>query len=132
MIKIDAIIKPYSLEAVRESLDNLGVKGMTVSEVRGFGRQKGQAELYRGAEYAVDFVPKVKIEIVLEEDLADKAVEAIASAARTGKIGDGKIFMYPMNDIMRIRTGERGAEAIKNNQVRAAAKSPKGRYSSNR
>ena len=112
MIKIDAIIKPFRLDAVKEVLQQLGIQGMTVSEVRGFGRQKGHAELYRGAEYTVDFVPKVKLEVVVAEDLAAKVVDAVSEAARTGKIGDGKIFVYPLKDIVRIRTGERGPQAI--------------------
>ncbi len=112
MIKIDAIIKPFRLDAVKEALQQLGIQGMTVSEVRGFGRQKGHAELYRGAEYTVDFVPKVKLEVVVGEDLAAKVVDAVSEAARTGKIGDGKIFVYPLKDIVRIRTGERGPQAI--------------------
>jgi len=112
MIKIDAIIKPFRLDAVKEVLQQLGIQGMTVSEVRGFGRQKGHAELYRGAEYTVDFVPKVKLEVVVAEDLAAKVVDAVSEAARTGKIGDGKIFVYPLQDIVRIRTGERGPQAI--------------------
>ena len=112
MIKIDAIIKPFRLDAVKEALQQLGIQGMTVSEVRGFGRQKGHAELYRGAEYTVDFVPKVKLEVVVAEDLAAKVVDAVSEAVRTGKIGDGKIFVYPLQDIVRIRTGERGPQAI--------------------
>ena len=112
MIKIDAIIKPFRLDAVKEALQQLGIQGMTVSEVRGFGRQKGHAELYRGAEYTVDFVPKVKLEVVVAEDLAAKVVDAVSEAARTGKIGDGKIFVYPLQDVVRIRTGERGPQAI--------------------
>jgi nitrogen regulatory protein PII len=112
MIKIDAIIKPFRLDAVKEALQALGVQGMTVTEVRGFGRQKGHAELYRGAEYTVDFVPKVKLEVVVGEDLAAKVVEAVSGSARTGKIGDGKIFVYPLKDIVRIRTGETGVQAI--------------------
>lgn len=112
MIKIDAIIKPFRLEAVKEALQDLGVLGMTVTEVRGFGRQKGQTELYRGAEYKVEFVPKVKLEMVVHEDIAPRAVDAIVGGARTGKIGDGKIFVYPIQDVIRIRTGERGPAAI--------------------
>ncbi len=112
MIKIDAIIKPFRLDAVKEALQALGVQGMTVTEVRGFGRQKGHAELYRGAEYTVDFVPKVKLEVVVGEELAAKVVEAVSENARTGKIGDGKIFVYPLKDVVRIRTGETGAQAI--------------------
>jgi nitrogen regulatory protein P-II 1 len=112
MIKIDAIIKPFRLEAVKDALQDLGILGMTVSEVRGYGRQKGQTELYRGAEYKVEFVPKVKLEMVVQADVAPRAVDAIANAARTGKIGDGKIFIYPIQDVVRIRTGERGTTAI--------------------
>lgn len=112
MIKIDAIIKPFRLDAVKEALQGIGIQGMTVTEVRGFGRQKGQTELYRGAEYKVDFVPKVKLELVVQEDVAARAVDTIAEAARTGKIGDGKIFVYPIQDVVRIRTGERGIAAI--------------------
>ena len=112
MIKIDAIIKPFHLYAVKEALQDLGVQGMTVTEVRGFGRQKGHSELYRGAEYTVDFVPKVKVEVVVGEELARKVVETVAEKARTGKIGDGKIFVYPLKDIVRIRTGESGPDAI--------------------
>jgi len=112
VIKIDAIIKPFRLDAVKEALQNLGVQGMTVSEVKGFGRQKGHSELYRGAEYTVDFVPKVKLEVVVGEELVAKVVEAIAAGARTGKIGDGKIFVHPLQDVIRIRTGERGVQAI--------------------
>ncbi|MDH5752660.1 MAG: P-II family nitrogen regulator [Deltaproteobacteria bacterium] len=112
MKKIEAIIKPFKLEEVKESLDAVGIKGITVSEVKGFGRQKGHTELYRGAEYVVDFLPKIKLEIVLSDDLVEKAVEAIIGAARTGRIGDGKIFILPMDDVIRIRTGERGDEAF--------------------
>lgn len=112
MIKIEAIIKPFRLDPVKEALQDLGVQGMTVSEVRGFGRQKGQTELYRGAEYKVEFVPKVKLEVVVPEELAARVVDAIAAAARTGKIGDGKIFIYPLQDVVRIRTGEKGPGAI--------------------
>jgi nitrogen regulatory protein P-II 1 len=112
MKKIEAIIKPFTLDAVKEALNNAGVKGMTVTEVKGFGRQKGHKEIYRGAEYQVDFLPKIKIEVVIEADLVDKAVQAIMSAARTGKIGDGKIFISPLEGVVRIRTGESGNEAI--------------------
>lgn len=112
MIKIDAIIKPFRLDGVKEALQDLGVQGMTVTEVRGFGRQKGHAELYRGAEYTVDFVPKVKLEVVVSEDSASSVVEAIASTARTGKIGDGKIFVYDLEKAIRIRTGETGSKAL--------------------
>ncbi len=112
MKKIEAIIKPFKLEEVKEALNELGLKGLTVTEVKGFGRQKGHTELYRGAEYVVDFLPKVKIEVVLEDALVDRAVEAIQNAANTGRIGDGKIFVIPIEEVIRIRTGERGADAI--------------------
>jgi nitrogen regulatory protein PII len=112
MIKIDAVIKPFRLDAVKEALQAIGVQGMTVTEVKGFGRQKGHSELYRGAEYTVDFVPKVKLEVVVDAPLVAKAVAAISEAARTGKIGDGKIFVYDLRDVIRIRTGETGAQAI--------------------
>jgi len=112
MIKIEAVIKPFRLEPVKEALQDMGVQGMTVSEVRGFGRQKGQTELYRGAEYKVDFVPKVKLEVVVVEEIAARVVDTIAAAARTGKIGDGKIFVHALQDVVRIRTGERGPGAI--------------------
>tara|TARA_B100001093_G_scaffold438_1_gene540 strand:+ start:43 stop:387 length:345 start_codon:yes stop_codon:yes gene_type:complete len=109
---ITAIIKPFKLDEVRESLSELGVAGVTVTEVKGFGRQKGHTELYRGAEYVVDFLPKVKVEIALPDDLVESAVEAILLAAKTGKIGDGKVFVTPLEDATRIRTGESGEEAI--------------------
>jgi nitrogen regulatory protein P-II 1 len=112
MIKVEAIVKPFRLDAVKEALQHLGVQGMTITEVKGFGRQKGHSEIYRGAEYTVDFIPKVKVEVVIGEDLSPKVVDAIASAARTGKIGDGKIFLSEVRDVIRIRTGERGADAI--------------------
>ncbi|MGK9451114.1 nitrogen regulatory protein P-II [Acidithiobacillus caldus] len=112
MKKIEAIIKPFKLDDVREALQELGIAGMTVTEVKGFGRQKGHTELYRGAEYVVDFLPKVKIEVVLPDDIAERAVDAIQEAARTGKIGDGKIFVYPVERVIRIRTGEEGDEAV--------------------
>ena len=112
MKKIEAIIKPFKLDEVREALSEIGVTGLTVTEVKGFGRQKGHTELYRGAEYVVDFLPKVKVEVVVGVDLADKAIEAIVNAARTGKIGDGKIFVYPVEQVIRIRTGEAGEAAI--------------------
>ena len=112
MKKIEAIIKPFKLDDVREALSELGVAGMTVTEVKGFGRQKGHTELYRGAEYVVDFLPKVKLEIVLPDDLAERAVEAIENAARTGKIGDGKIFVSTVERVVRIRTGEINEDAI--------------------
>ena len=112
MKKIEAIVKPFKLDDVRESLSDLGVTGMTVVEVKGFGRQKGHTELYRGAEYVVDFLPKVKIEVVVADDKVDVCVEAITKAARTGKIGDGKIFITSVEKVIRIRTGETNAEAI--------------------
>jgi nitrogen regulatory protein P-II 1 len=112
MKKIEAIIKPFKLDEVKEALHEIGVQGMTVTEVRGFGRQKGHTELYRGAEYVVDFLPKVKIEIVVENDQVDDVIEAIETAAKTGRIGDGKIFVLPVENVIRIRTGERGKEAI--------------------
>ncbi|MFB0992305.1 MAG: P-II family nitrogen regulator, partial [Rhodospirillales bacterium] len=109
---IMAIIKPFKLEDVREALTPLGVEGMTVSEVKGFGRQKGQAEIYRGAEYTVNFLPKVKIEIGVDDDIAEQVVEAITNAAQTGKIGDGKVFVYNLDKAVRIRTGETNSEAL--------------------
>ncbi|ARU03345.1 transcriptional regulator [Comamonas serinivorans] len=109
---ISAVIKPFKLDEVREALSQLGVNGITVTEVKGFGRQKGHTELYRGAEYVVDFLPKIKIEVALDDELLDRAVEAIESAARTGKIGDGKIFVFELEQVTRIRTGETGASAI--------------------
>ncbi|HAU02840.1 MAG: P-II family nitrogen regulator [Porticoccaceae bacterium] len=109
---ITAIIKPFKLDEVREALGDLGVAGVTVTEVKGFGRQKGHTELYRGAEYVVDFLPKVKLEIALTDDMVDSAVEAITAAAQTGKIGDGKIFITTLEEVIRIRTGETGAEAV--------------------
>ena len=107
-----AVIKPFKLDEVREALSDIGVQGITVSEVKGFGRQKGHTELYRGAEYVVDFLPKVKLEIAVGEDLVDRVIEAIENAARTGKIGDGKIFVSPLEQVVRIRTGETGPNAI--------------------
>ena len=112
MKKIEAIIKPFKLDDVKEALNKLGIQGMTVTEVKGFGRQKGHTELYRGAEYVVDFLPKVKIEAVVAEELVEKVVETILDSARTGKIGDGKIFVLPIEETIRIRTGERGKEAL--------------------
>ena len=112
MKKIEAIIKPFKLDEVRESLSDVGINGLTVTEVKGFGRQKGHTELYRGAEYVVDFLPKIKVEIVLGDDLVDQAVEAIIKAARTGKIGDGKIFVTSVEQVVRIRTGETNEDAI--------------------
>ncbi len=107
-----AIIKPFKLDAVREALSDIGVQGMTVTEVRGFGRQKGHTELYRGAEYTVDLLPKIKLEVALVPENVDKAIEAIAKAAKTGQIGDGKIFVYDLNQTVRIRTGEAGVQAV--------------------
>ena len=112
MKKIEAIIKPFKLDEVKEALTKLGIQGMSVSEVKGFGRQKGHTELYRGAEYVVDFLPKVKIEILLEDEKVVAVTDAIVAAARTGRIGDGKIFICPVDDAVRIRTGERGEQAI--------------------
>jgi nitrogen regulatory protein P-II 1 len=112
MKKIDAIIKPFKLDDVREALSEIGITGMTASEVKGFGRQKGHTELYRGAEYVVDFLPKVKIEIVIADDQVDRCIEAITNAARTGKIGDGKIFVTNVERVVRIRTGESDNDAI--------------------
>ncbi|RUM90215.1 MAG: P-II family nitrogen regulator [Thermovibrio sp.] len=112
MKKIEAIIKPFKLDEVKEALTEIGISGMTVSEVKGFGRQKGHTELYRGAEYVVDLIPKIKLELVVSEDLVEKALEVIVNSARTGKIGDGKIFVIPVKDAVRIRTGERGDEAL--------------------
>jgi nitrogen regulatory protein P-II 2 len=109
---VTAIIKPFKLDEVREALDSLGVEGMTVTEVKGYGRQKGHTEIYRGAEYEVNFVPKLKIEVAVPSDLAGKAVEAIAAAAKTGQIGDGKIFLTPIDQAVRIRTGETDTEAL--------------------
>jgi nitrogen regulatory protein PII len=112
MKKIEAIIKPFKMEDVKEALAEIGIEGMTVSEVKGFGRQKGHTEIYRGSEYTVDFLPKVKIEIVVSDNLLDKAIQAISSAAKTGKIGDGKIFVLPIENAIRIRTEETGESAI--------------------
>ena len=112
MKKIEAIIKPFKLDEVKEALNEVGLKGLTVIEAKGFGRQKGHTELYRGAEYVVDFLPKVKIELVIEDNLAERAIEAIQEAAHTGRIGDGKIFVSTIDEAIRIRTGERGAEAV--------------------
>ena len=112
MKKIEAIIKPFKLDEVKEALHEIGLQGLTVIEVKGFGRQKGHTELYRGAEYVVDFLPKVKIEVILEANLVERAIEAIIQAARTGRIGDGKIFVSDVEEVIRIRTGEKGASAI--------------------
>ena len=112
MKKIEAIIKPFKLDEVKDALHEIGIKGITVTEAKGFGRQKGHTELYRGAEYVVDFLPKVKLEVVLEASLVERAIEAIQQAAQTGRIGDGKIFVSAIDEAIRIRTGERGAEAV--------------------
>ena len=112
MKKIEAIIKPFKLDEVKDAISELGIQGMTVSEVKGFGRQKGHTEIYRGAEYVVDFLPKIKIELVTKDDEVEKVVMAIMEAAKTGRIGDGKIFVMPMDEIIRIRTGETGENAI--------------------
>lgn len=112
MKKIEAVIKPFKLDEVKEALQDIGIQGITVTEAKGFGRQKGHTELYRGAEYVVDFLPKVKIEVVLNDELVEKAVEAILTAARTGRIGDGKIFITTVEEAIRIRTGETGLEAL--------------------
>jgi nitrogen regulatory protein P-II 2 len=109
---VSAIIKPFKLDEVREALSGIGVQGITVTEVKGFGRQKGHTELYRGAEYVVDFLPKVKVEAAVDDSMVDRVIEAIESAARTGKIGDGKIFVMPLEQVVRIRTGETGKEAL--------------------
>lgn len=112
MKKVEAVIKPFKLDEVREALSAIGVNGLTVTEVKGFGRQKGHTELYRGAEYVVDFLPKIKIEVILSSDMLDTAIEAIIKAAHTGKIGDGKIFVTSVEQVIRIRTGETGESAI--------------------
>jgi nitrogen regulatory protein P-II 1 len=112
MKKVEAIIKPFKLDDVKDQLNKIGIQGITVSEVKGFGRQKGHTELYRGAEYVVDFLPKIKLEIIIPEDMVDKTVDTIIKAAHTGKIGDGKIFVLPVEEVIRIRTGERGKDAI--------------------
>ena len=112
MKKLEAIIKPFKLDEVREALSEVGITGLTVTEVKGFGRQKGHTELYRGAEYVVDFLPKVRIEVILADDMVDRAIEAVIRAARTGKIGDGKIFVSAVEQVIRIRTGESGEAAV--------------------
>ena len=112
MKKIEAIIKPFKLDEVREALSAIGVQGITVTEVKGFGRQKGHTELYRGAEYVVDFLPKVKIDVAIPEDMLDRVIEAIEKSAKTGKIGDGKIFVFSLEQVVRIRTGETGRDAL--------------------
>jgi len=112
MKKVEAIIKPFKLDEVKEALSTIGIQGLTVSEVKGFGRQKGHTELYRGAEYVVDFLPKVKLEVIVTDDQVTRVVETIEKAAKTGRIGDGKIFVCSVDEVVRIRTGERGADAI--------------------
>jgi len=112
MKKIEAIIKPFKLDDVKEALNGIGIKGMTISEVKGYGRQKGHKEIYRGAEYIVDFIPKVKLEIIVDTPQIDEVIETICNAANTGKIGDGKIFVLPVEEVIRVRTGEKGKEAI--------------------
>jgi len=112
MKQVVAIIKPFKLDDVRESLSEIGVQGLTVSEVKGFGRQKGHTELYRGAEYVVDFLPKLKLDIAVDDDVVDQVIEVITKSANTGKIGDGKIFVYPLEQVVRIRTGETGPDAL--------------------
>ncbi|NJC68182.1 P-II family nitrogen regulator [Planosporangium thailandense] len=109
---VTAVVKPYQLDAVKEALQSLGVSGLTVSEVQGYGRQKGHTEVYRGAEYTVDFVPKIRVEVLIDEMDADKIVDSIVRAARTGKIGDGKVWVTPVEDVVRVRTGERGLDAL--------------------
>ncbi len=112
MRKIEIIIRPFKLDAVKDALTAAGIKGMTVTEVKGFGRQRGHTEIYRGAEYQVDLVPKIKVEVVVDESFVDAAIAEVQEAARTGKVGDGKIFIHPVQDVVRIRTGERGPEAL--------------------
>lgn len=112
MKKIEAIIRPFRLDDVREALGEIGIKGMTLTEVKGYGRQKGHTELYRGSEYQIDFLPKVKIEVVVADHLADKVVDTIMKTAKTGQVGDGKIFVYPVDDAVRVRTGESGDDAL--------------------
>ena len=112
MKKIEAVIKPFKLDDVREALSEIGIAGMTATEVKGFGRQKGHTELYRGAEYVVDFLPKIKIEVVVPDGLVESVTDAIQTAANTGRIGDGKIFVFPLEEVIRIRTGERGEDAV--------------------
>jgi len=112
MKKIEAIIKPFKLDDVKEALNEIGIQGMTITEVKGYGRQKGHKEIYRGAEYVVDFVPKIKIEIIVKKDRAEDVVNTICKASNTGKIGDGKIFVLPVDEVVRVRTGERGSDAL--------------------
>jgi len=112
MKKIEAIVKPFKLDEVKDALNGIGIKGMTVSEVKGYGRQKGHTEIYRGAEYVVDFIPKIRLDIIVQEEQVDQVIETILSVARTGKIGDGKIFVLPVERVVRVRTGETGSEAV--------------------
>ncbi len=112
MKKIEAIIKPFKLDDVKEALNEIGIQGMTISEVKGYGRQKGHKEIYRGAEYVVDFIPKIKIEVIVDSAMVDQVVEKIRASANTGKLGDGKIFVFPVEQVIRVRTGERGKDAI--------------------
>ncbi len=112
MKKIEAIVKPFKLDEVKDALNGIGIKGMTVSEVKGYGRQKGHTEIYRGAEYVVDFIPKIRLDIIVQDEQVDQVIETILSAARTGKIGDGKIFVLPVERVVRVRTGETGSEAV--------------------
>ena len=112
MKKVEVIIKPFKLDAVKTALNDIGIKGMTISEVKGYGRQKGHTEIYRGAEYKVDFLPKIKVEIIVEAEMVDKIIDVVVEAARTGKIGDGKIFILPVEKVVRVRTGETDSEAI--------------------
>ena len=112
MKKVEAVIKPFKLDEVKEALTEIGITGMTISEVKGFGRQKGHTELYRGAEYTIDFIPKIKLEVIVPDESVEKVVKVIVSSAKTGRIGDGKIFILPVEDAVRIRTGERGQEAL--------------------
>ncbi len=112
MKKIEAIIRPFRIDDVREALGEIGVKGMTLTEVKGYGRQKGHTELYRGSEYQIDFLPKIKLEVIVVDSLADKVIDTIVNAAKTGQVGDGKIFVYPVEDVIRVRTGESGEDAL--------------------
>ena len=112
MKKIEAIIQPYKLDEVKDALNDIGIKGMTVSEVKGYGRQKGHTEIYRGAEYRVDFIPKIKFDIIVQDDMVDQVINTIVEKSRTGKIGDGKIFVTPVERVIRVRTGETGSEAV--------------------
>ncbi len=112
MKKIEAIIRPFRIDDVREALGEIGVKGMTLTEVKGYGRQKGHTELYRGSEYQIDFLPKIKLEVIVADNAADKVIDVIVTAARTGQVGDGKIFVYPVEDVIRVRTGESGEDAL--------------------